>query len=258
MMKLFGELISKQLHAEEAHAEGRAALLDANQTSVLREQFIAVLGHDLRTPLSAISLGTETLLATVTDSHARKTLQRIMASTHRISHLVDDLLDFARGRLGGGMPLQMVDVDDFDDLLRNVVEEVQATYPAPLTMTSGASHSLRCDRVRVAQALSNLVANACQHAPAGEPISIETRWTADAVTVAITNGGPPIAAEQIAKIFEPYQRGDNVDPHSGLGLGLYIVGEIARAHDGTVGCRSTSSGTTFTLTLPRRGRPIEG
>jgi signal transduction histidine kinase len=129
MVTLFAELISVQLDAEEEHAERQIALLDERQTAELREQFIAVLGHDLRNPLSAISFGAEALRRMPIDATALSIVERMQRSCRRISRLVEDVLDFARGRLGGSIPLETRPVGDLERDLQHVVAEHRDTHP---------------------------------------------------------------------------------------------------------------------------------
>lgn len=150
MFELFAELIGMQLEAEERQHSTQAALLDAEATAELREQFIAVLGHDIRTPLSAISSGTELLLQRDLGAVEQRVLQRVRNSVSRIARLVDDVLDFARGRLGGGIPLAMGEVPDLGVTFKHVVEEARSAHPQrSVIYTANERHSIHCDRDRM-------------------------------------------------------------------------------------------------------------
>ena len=252
MMKLFAELISLQLTAEEDSLRDREALADERETADLREQFIAVLGHDLRNPLSAIMMSTGFLLALPQEPRQKTVLERIQGSSERMSRMIDDILDFARGRLGGGMPLDLERVD-VAALVGEVVDEIAGAHPgrAVRIAPSGAG-TASLDRSRVAQMLSNLVANAVEHGPAGEPVDVTVTGDADRVVLAVHNRGDPIPPEVVARLFEPYVRPQRKGPQPGLGLGLYIAAEIARAHGGSIRAASSAEdGTTFTVELPR-------
>jgi signal transduction histidine kinase len=259
MMKLFAELISLQLAAEEDSLRDRQALADERATAELREQFIAVLGHDLRNPLSAIMMSAGFLLALPQEPRQKTVLERIQGSGERMSRLIDDILDFARGRLGGGMPLDPERVD-VAGLVGEVVDEIAGAHPgrAVRIAPSGAGTAW-LDRSRIAQMLSNLVANAVEHGPPDEPVDVTVTGHADRVVLAVHNRGDPIPPEVAARLFEPYVRANRKGPRPGLGLGLYIAAEIARAHGGSIRAESTAEdGTTFTVELPRSPGPTNG
>lgn len=253
MVKLFAELIGTQLQAEEAHALERAALSDERRTAELREQFIAVLGHDLRNPLTSVVTGADFLLELDPTPTQRKILERVVISGKRMARLIDDVLDFARGRLGGGMPVHPIEVEDVGFVVRHVVAEVAAAHPdREFRVQSDVVGAAWFDRTRVAQMLSNLVANAVEHGPPGEPVEVVADAPDGLIRFAVTNHGEPIDAELLPRIFHPYARGKGARPRSGLGLGLYIASEIARAHGGAIHVASSAEqGTTFTAVIPR-------
>jgi signal transduction histidine kinase len=250
MFEVWAELIGLQLQHEMQRNSMNKALLDERQTAELREEFIAVLGHDLRTPLNAITTGLDVLAHTTADEGSRKTITRIERSASRMTGLVDDLLDFARGRLGGGIELARETITDVQELVGEVVDEVRLGHHGSIIIEGDPAPPIACDRARVAQALTNLLTNAVNHGLPGEPIRVTVRTSDAAVALAVTNAGPPIDPAKISLLFQPFKRGSTTS--TGLGLGLYIVSEIARAHGGRVECMSTDEGTTFTLYLPRR------
>ena len=243
MVTLFAELISVQLDAEEEHAE--------RQTE-LREQFIAVLGHDLRNPLSAISFGAEALRRMPIDATALSIVERMQRSCRRISRLVEDVLDFARGRLGGSIPLETRPVGDLERDLQHVVNELRATHPdRVLACEIAVGDKVVCDPDRVAQLFSNLLSNAFAHGAADGPVQAAVRTSGGALVMSVTNQGPPIPAEKMGLLFQPYTRLSASGARGGLGLGLYIADTIARSHGGTIDVTSSAAaGTTFTCTLP--------
>ena len=251
MMRLFAELLSFQLVAEEESDRDRQALSRERTTAELREQFIAVLGHDLRNPLSAILAGSSFLLRTATDATQRTLLERVHGSGRRMSRLIDDIMDFARGRLGGGMPLNR-ERTDVAHLTREVVAEIASAHPdRAIRVDVAGAGPARLDPSRVAQMLSNLVGNAVTHGAASQPIDVRARTTDGRAIFDVVSRGPAIPADTMSRLFQPYARADDSRPHSGLGLGLYIVAEIARAHGGTITAASTPDGvTTFTAELP--------
>ncbi len=260
-LELFGllaELISWQLEAEERHARSEAALLDAQETALLRERFIGILGHDLRSPLNAVSLNAEMLMRKddLPAGYA-KAIQRIASSTQRVTRMVADLLDFARGRLGGGMPIRPKPATDVRGIVQNVVEELETAYPTRSIQVQVAPGDLVADwdEDRMAQAVSNLVGNALQHSPPNAAVTIRVGGAADYALIEVHNEGPPIPVEVLSRIFDPFRRGPDTPGRAsgGLGLGLYIAKQIIDAHHGVLEVTSTEElGTTFTARLPGR------
>lgn len=221
-----------------------------------RDLFVGVLGHDLRNPLSTISLSSRMLLEASGANYAidpqrvTRVATRILSASGRMERMISDLLDFARTRLGSGFPITPVPAD-LRTILSTTVRELAAAHPTRCVEYAAASvpADLRgtWDSDRLAQAVSNLVANAIQHGQ--DPVVVEAHDEGNAVSVAVRNGGciPP---EHVGSIFHPFRSGSK----SGIRLGLYIVREIARAHGGDVRVRSTpEDGTVFVLTLPRGG-----
>jgi len=255
MVKLFADLIGMQLEAEEASLRDRAALSDAQRTAELREQFIAVLGHDLRNPLTSVVTGANFLLDLQPGPTERTILERVVTSGLRMTRLIDDVLDFARGRLGGGMPIDPMEIDHVDFVVRHVVAEIAAAHPdRTIHVASNPPPTAWFDRTRVAQLLSNLVANAVEHSPPSAPVDVVADGADGVLRLAVTSRGDVIPDDVLPHIFQPYVRGTRSVPRTGLGLGLYIASEIARAHGGAIHVTSSAEhGTTFTALLPRSG-----
>ncbi|MDB4976313.1 MAG: histidine kinase [Myxococcaceae bacterium] len=251
-MELYAELIALQLEAERRQEQTQAALLDARETAELREQFIAVLGHDMRTPLGSIVTGSELLLKRDLPPSEHKVVQRVRGSAGRMARLVDDLLDFARGRLGGGIPLARAPIDGLVDLFSQVIEEARATHPGR-TIQFEAMPNLRFygDSVRLSQLLSNLLVNALEHGTPASPVRVSVRRHEGDVSLRVSNDGEAIPAEKLPKLFQPFFRGGSGEPSAGLGLGLYIVQQIVQSHGGRIEVTSTPQhGTSFVCTLP--------
>ncbi|WP_309895587.1 ATP-binding protein [Archangium sp.] len=228
----------------------------ARQTALFREQFLGILGHDLRNPLQAISGNAALLLryGGMTEPQ-RKAVNRISISADRMARMISDILDFTRTRLGGGYTLQRSWVN-VHDVLRQVVEELEVAHPQrrfELNVTGTAWGEWDSDRI--AQAASNLVGNAVQYSPEGSVVRVVACDEGDGIRVEIHNQGAPIPAERMPHIFDPFVRGGEgprAVARSGLGLGLYITHEIVKAHGGTLQVRSTDAeGTCFWLKLPR-------
>ncbi len=242
---------------EEAQRDTIAGLAraerEAREVGRLQERLMAIVGHDLRTPLSVIHLGITTALQRGgLAPEQERTLARIARSAQRMRGIIEDLLDYSRARQGQGIPVQKA-VVDLGDVCRRALAELRSIAGArELVLSVSGDPRLAADGGRLAQVVSNLVGNAVQHG-AG-PIEVAVRSAADAVELSVHNGGAPIPPEVLPQIFEPFRRGDRRggDEKGSVGLGLFIVREVVRAHGGEVEVRSdASSGTRFTLRLPR-------
>jgi signal transduction histidine kinase len=250
-MKLFARLIGSELDAQDRLEQSANALLIAEETAKLREQFIAVLGHDLRNPLMAIQAGVGLLKPKLQDARSSSVLDGILRSSERMAHLINDILDFARGRLGDGIPVALQWQANLPDELRNVIDEVRRANPGrALDVTLAIGHPVACDAGRLAQLLVNLLVNAIVHGAPDQPIRVTAQSDAQAFELAVSNGGEPIPQDKIARMFQPFTRGVDEQSPSGLGLGLYIASEIARAHGGTLGVSSDESETRFAFRMP--------
>jgi len=250
-MESFARMLALQIEAEENQQHTEAALKQERETSQLREQFIAVLGHDLRNPLFAISAGAEMLLRKLPEPANQQRARHILTSAQRATRLVDDVLDFARGSFGNGIPVNIEPCADLDAALRHVISEVQSVHPdRVITSSIGDLHSVPCDRERVAQLLSNLVANAVAHGDPQGPVVVDAQIKDGHFILSVKNQGL-IAEDALAHLFRPYSRPASDTPQTGLGLGLYIASQIAQSHGGKLDVVSTApQGTTFTFSLP--------
>jgi len=250
--KRFAALIASQLTQQLLREREQTALHDERATGELREQFIAILGHDLRNPLQAVTASSELLLRKLTDPALSGIATRIKTSACRMSALIDDVLDFARGRLGGGIALELTEVENVNTGLASVVQELQDAQPDSTIISNiSVDCSVRCDLGRLQQVASNLLANALTHGVPTSPIKISARADETDLVIDVWNAGEPIPAQSIDKIFEPFWRHSVSASRHGLGLGLHICSQIVRAHDGRISVTSTrESGTRFTARLP--------
>ena len=251
MFKLFAELIGFHLNASERLAVSEASLVDERKTSDLREQFIAVLGHDLRNPLASIDAGAKMLLKEPLTSKGTVLVDLIQSSVGRMAELIDNVLDFAHGRLGSGLTLERDAHVPLGEVLEQVVDELRAAWPTRriethLTVTKTVS----CDRARLAQLLSNLVANALAHGASEEPVLVHASTLGGAFELSVANQGEPIPPSTIERLFQPFFRVAARPSQQGLGLGLYIASEIAKAHGGSLSVTSDKSETRFTFRMP--------
>lgn len=249
--KLFAELIAHHLEAERNIATARTDLIDEWAASELREQFIAVLGHDLRNPLAAISSGTQMLQKQPQTDKSQSVLTLMRGSVLRMSVLIDNMMDFARGRLGGGIGLKREMTGKLEETLRQVVSEISSAHPDRLIETSlDIPVDVAVDHGRIGQMLSNLLGNAVTHGAAETPIRVSGTATGDQLVLSVANGGGEIPEDARAKLFQPFVRGGAGASQEGLGLGLYIASQIAAAHDGRLEVASDQVETRFTFTMP--------
>lgn len=250
MFKLFAELIAFHLDAHRRIAESEASLLDERRTAELREQFIAVLGHDLKNPLASIDAGMMQIRKTSLDDKAQAIVGLVRNSVVRMAALIDDVLDLARGRLGGGLAVEKA-AEPLQPMLEQVIAELRAAHPRRLIEADvHLDQPVRCDRGRIGQLLSNLVGNALIHGAPDGPVQVHAAIAGDVLELAVTNLGKPIPAETIPHLFKPFFRASTRPTRQGLGLGLYIASEIARSHGGTLEVASSPDGTRFTLRMP--------
>ena len=251
MFKLFADLIALQLDAQDRMAANEAALMNAQQTAQLRDQFIAVLGHDLRNPLGAINSGVEVLRLSPHDEEDNEMLDMIRRSAKRMGGLIDNVLDFARGRLGGGLALSRTPDPKLEAALKQIVIELQTAWSSrTIHRDIKISQTVSCDSARIGQMLSNLLANALTHGDPAGPIRVCAQTNDDVFELSVTNNGDTIPPDIIKRLFLPFQRGSARPGQQGLGLGLYIAEEIARAHQGTLEVVSENRQTRFTFRMP--------
>jgi signal transduction histidine kinase len=251
MFKLFAELIAFHLDAQERLKISETALMDERQTAQLREQFIAVMGHDLRNPLNAIRGGAELLVMMPLGEKATHVAALIQRSAARMAGLIDNVLDFARGRLGGGLSLTRVIEASLEPTLEQVIAEVRTAWPDSVIHTEFAlSRAVACDSARIAQLFSNLLANALTHGDPAGPVRVRARSDDSGFELSVANTGEPIPPDTIERLFQPFSRASARPGQQGLGLGLYIASEIARAHEGTLEAVSSPAETCFTFRMP--------
>ncbi|WP_159998148.1 GAF domain-containing sensor histidine kinase [Roseomonas sp. 18066] len=274
MFRLFAELIGHHLdagerarasalasaaalaRAQDALAASAASLAEERSTAALREEFVAILGHDLRNPISAIESGIRMVQATPVDSTATMVLGMMQQSVLRMSELVSNMLDFARVRLGGGIGLNRVADADLAGTLRQVVGELGVVWPERrIGLRLELTEPVECDPARIGQLCSNLLSNALTHGPDAAPIRVEASAAGGVFTLSVANDGPPIPPATIGQLFKPFSRGGGPQAPQGLGLGLHIAAEIARAHGGSLSVTSEAGETRFVLRMPADTRP---
>jgi phosphoserine phosphatase RsbU/P len=236
----------------DSRSELQKGLATERETAELREQFIAVLGHDLRNPLAAISSGASFLQRSgaLKEHKDLRVLDMINSTVTRMSDLIDDILDFARGRLGGGIALHR-DSQPLEPVLEQVVDELRTASPQRVIETSfEITRLLNCDRRRIGQLASNLIGNALTHGAPDQPVRVGARTQGDKFTLWVANAGEPIPDAAMQRLFEPFFRGEVRNSRNGLGLGLHIASQIAQAHGGRIEVTSTADETRFEFNMP--------
>lgn len=251
MFKLFADLISFHLDAQTRLQISEAALLDERETAQLREQFIAVLGHDLRNPLNAIVGGAELLAMMPLNEKAKPVVSLIQRSATRMGGLIGDVMDFARGRLGGGLSMTRVTDANLETTLEQVIDEARAAWPDRVILSEVTlSRPVAYDGARISQLFSNLLANALTHGDPAGPVRVHARSDDRGFELSVANFGEPLSSATISRLFLPFSRASAAPGQQGLGLGLYIASEIARAHEGTLEVASSPEETRFTFRIP--------
>lgn len=231
--------------------ERKKAADDLRTSVALRDQIMSVLSHDLRQPLSVISMSASLLLRKEELEAYSPIFTRQLRNAERIERMVSDLLDYARAK-HGGVPVRRVP-SNLEEIVRQVVDSMQVLHPdrAFPVRVEGDCRG-RWDVDRMAQVFSNLLGNAAAYSPRGTPIEVRLRGDEGCATACVQNEGQPIPPELLSVIFDPFRRARRAEHPTGLGLGLYIVREIVTAHGGAVSVESVAgAGTTFCVRLPR-------
>ncbi len=231
---------------QEAKKIAEQELIKQTELVTLREQLIAVLGHDLRNPLSAVAMAVDLLTSTSGDE-TTILLATLKRSTSRMRELINNIMDFARTRLGEGIVLSRQDIA-LEPVLQEVVAEMRLIYPnREIRTLFEIIEPVNCDSHRIAQLLSNLIANAITHGDNNFPVNIHAIHDDGNLELSVCNNGDPIPADLHEHLFAPFTREAILPSKPGLGLGLYICSEIARAHNAKLSFASSAKETCFTF-----------
>jgi signal transduction histidine kinase len=256
---LCGDDLEDLMRFNEAIDQAQAESLTRYTQGIDRskEMFVAILGHDLRTPIGAVAMASQFMLDTGELKEPHLTLTtRIAHSAERMNAMTSDLLDFARSRLGTGVPVTRQEMDLGKEAAHAVAEISDANPGSVLKLNTSGNLVGNWDPARITQLLVNLLANAVQHGSPKTTVSVTARGETNEVVLQVHNRGPAIPAADLPDLFSPFKRlgaeGAATRAATSLGLGLYIVERIVTAHGGTIDVQSSDDGGTFfTVRLPR-------
>ena len=247
------ELIHSRKRLEDVVAELGRLHADAKDRAVFAEQMIGIVSHDLRNPMSSIQMGAHLLAQSDPSQGQQRILTRIRRSTDRANRLIADLLDFTQARLGKGLAIACEEID-LHETTAETVDELRSVYPGRRLQHLRVGEGLcRGDVNRLEQLLGNLVSNAMVYGSPEKEVTVSSIVEAASFALSVHNEGTPIPLAAQPGLFQPMARGANAsNAGRSVGLGLFIVSEIAKAHGGKAFVESTDErGTTFTVVLPR-------
>jgi PAS domain S-box-containing protein len=248
------EVQEKNQSLQIAHAEAEAVRDELHRRADFDKQLVGIVSHDLRNPMNAIGIATTLLLKRgQLDEQGVRIVKRIVSSSDRAVRLIQDFLDFTQARVMGRIPVSRRPAS-IREIARQVFEEVLLTQPSRKgTFVHEGEERGTWDPDRLAQVIGNLLGNAFQHSPPTSVVHLATRGDQDGVTIDVHNEGAPISPDDLARLFEPFERGTDASASGrSIGLGLYISRQIIEAHAGKIEVRSVEGeGTRFTVWLPR-------
>ncbi|WP_417691766.1 ATP-binding protein [Roseibium sp.] len=250
MLHMFADIIGRNLETEERLMAQEELVEHERKMAKVQEEFVAVLGHDLRNPVAALAAGTRQLQKEPHSSRGELTLSLMRASLLRMQDLIENMMLHAKSRLGGGIRIEATTEAPLSEALEQIVSEIRAAEPEQtINLNLALQDAVKCDAPRVAQAVSNLVSNAVRHGTPGHPIQVDAVRQGSDIVIRVTNRGDEIPATLKSNLFEPFQRGQHARGE-GLGLGLYIASSIAVAHGGRLDVTCADGFTTFSFSLP--------
>jgi signal transduction histidine kinase len=251
MFNLYAELIALHIDNFQKMQRAEESLVEEKNIAELREQFIAILGHDLRNPVGAIGNVAQILQkGSVDKEKLNRFVNILLNSTSRMKGLIDNLMDFARGRLGEGIVLDRK-YEVLDETLWHVIQELQLIWPGKIIHADlDLEIPVYSDSKRIAQLFSNVLGNALGHGKDGHPVRVIVNSNKEKFFLSVKNMGEELSEDLKANIFEPFSRESANGKREGLGLGLFISAEIARAHGSQLEAHSSGNEIEFTLTIP--------
>jgi hypothetical protein len=254
LFELYTQLISFHLDAIEELKELNSSLKEEKQVAELRDTFIAILGHDLRNPVGTTRMCADILMQMELPEFAKRQARTIKATSFRMQELIDNLLDFAKGHLGDGIILELTqDNKALKKALRQVINEIRTIETNhKLEFNFNLEENVNCDHNRICQLYSNLLGNAIKHGTSEQPILTEVKSENGKFILTVSNSGDIIPEERMLSLFKPFFTTNSSNNKSGLGLGLFISSEIAKAHNGNLNVNSKDNQTIFTLIMPSK------
>ena len=250
IFRMFADLIGFHLDLGDRLSETQDDLGRERETGVQREQFIAVLGHDLRNPLAALEAGLSLMKRSPSEERGSMIMTAMQATINRMNLMVGSILDFARGRLVSDLALRVESVFA-EQIVTQVVSELEIAHPERvIQLQCDDMPPLLCDPQRIGQLVSNLLGNALTHGASDEPVIVHGRASDGDFLLSVANSGPEIPEDVREKLFQPFAQGTESHQSGSLGLGLYIASTIAKAHGGTLDVQSSAAQTCFTFRMP--------
>ncbi|MBC7477222.1 MAG: GAF domain-containing sensor histidine kinase [Pseudorhodobacter sp.] len=252
MFRLFAKMIGDSLETDAKLMDAQKIVQQERQLTKTQQDFIAILAHDLRNPIAAIHSGLNLIGRSLSKSRDIEIVALMKASLGRMTNLVEDLLTQARQRQEGGIAIDYDASEPLGPVIEQIVAEMRSLAPDnTIECVVDLPYNVPCDRDRIAQMLSNLIGNAVTHGAAGRPIQVIAKIESGDFLLSVTNEGQMIPRDQIPVLFLPFQQGAGRTGKTGLGLGLYIAAEIAKAHGGTLAATSDDDKTVFTFRMPQ-------
>lgn len=251
MFSLFSELITFHLDAVEERKIAGEKLAEEKRIAELREQFIAILGHDLRNPIATTRMSADILMSFSKEEFVKKQAKMIRSTSLRMESLISNMLDFARGKLGEGIQLKK-ETDNVKLLnsLQQVINEIKLISPERQIETDfNLDEEIHCDINRIEQLFSNLLSNANHHGAEEKPIMISAVSRDGIFSLMVKNHGEAIPQSSLEHLFQPFYKKDENSAKQGLGLGLFIASEIANAHGGSLKVKSNDEATQFLFNM---------
>lgn len=250
MLKMFADIIGRSLETEERLMAHEQLAVHEREMTKIQEEFVAVLGHDLRSPVAALSAGIRQLEREPRSENGQHVLSLMKSSLLRMQDLIENMMLHAKSRLGGGIRISAVPDAPLTEAIEQVVAEIRAAAPErAIELDLALGRPVSCDAPRVAQAVSNLLSNAMRHADPDHPVQVRSRETGGEMMLEVVNRGEAIPDHVRNRLFKPFQRGKDIRGE-GLGLGLYIASSIAAAHGGRLDVACDDGLTTFAFTIP--------
>lgn len=257
MVEANERLVEALVQAEQAQEAAERRERELREIGVFRERLIGIVGHDLRNPLNAMMIGANLLASSKNlNDGEREVVRSFINSGKRMKHIIAQLLDFTRARLGGGFPIAPMRLH-LPNVVMRVVEELRIVTGRKIIVHESGNLEGEWDPGRISAAFANVLSNAAEHAFPDTPLEIMLHGDADVVTADVTNQGNAIPPDVIHSLFEPFRQ---LDPlahreNGNVGLGLYIAHESIRAHGGHIHASSCGGRTTFTFVFPRLASP---